>query len=758
MGGAVETFPLGTEAEPLSASRVSVGVNVRRRVVLVLVVALLLAGIAPAGGVGSADATAGDAGEVTSVSATVGSLQAENNTTVRHRDPDETGEDGNLAAVRRNLAGRMGEISVDCSEGIRIGNYDACEELNGSYSDALSKYVDVTGRDAGGTENDTQSAESFDDLQDETREFANETQRFRETYREYQEARRNGNTTRARRLARELLELRNGIQRTGANVSRASNEVGNQTGVSLAAVRENTQAVTANVSNTTDTVVTDIFVSTAITATRAETGNVSARDPLVVTGEVRTDNGTLVRSGSIVLVTGPGRGSRTVDRTRVAVADDGTYRLTYRPVTVRTGDRTLAVRYEPPATSVYLPANESVDATIEGVRASVEVSDTAEAVRYRDSVRTGATVTTTASGEPVALQGVPLEIRVDGRTLATGRTNATGVATLQSRFPAGIAPGERTLTVVGPSSNRAVTVDRVSRTLQVRSTATALDVRAVQTAVGERSVRVAGRLEARDGGVPAQELAVRIDGQQVGTVETNATGHYRETVLLPNASAPSTGSEQVALVVAFDGAGTNLESTRARQQLSVQGAEASANGGISSGIIGSLRENPLVAGAAGLSVVGLLVAGGVVLVRRRRESADEGATGGVATSGQVESPGEAGKSGDGPAAGPDEATIRDALSNGEYARAVLSGYAAVRRGLPVGEAPAVTHWEFYRRAAESGLSEARLEALRDVTEAFERVSYAGETPGEEEAATVLERVRNVLDENESDVDATAADD
>jgi hypothetical protein len=211
--------------------------------------------------------------------------QQENNTTVRHEDPDETNEDGDLSRVSGVLAGQLGEISVDCSEGIRVGNYDACEELDedGEYGDALSKYVDVSGRDGGGGgdgsgdgDDDSGSDGPFGDLQEEQQEFANETREFRQTYQEYQEARRNGNISRARQLARELLELREDIQRTGTNVSRSANEVSNQTDVSLAPVEENTLAVTRNVSNTTETVVTTVFLPTTMTTTREGTGNISA--------------------------------------------------------------------------------------------------------------------------------------------------------------------------------------------------------------------------------------------------------------------------------------------------------------------------------------------------------------------------------------------------------------------------------------------------------------------------------------------------
>ncbi|WP_276257990.1 DUF4129 domain-containing protein [Haloglomus litoreum] len=726
----------------------------RRRVVLVLAVCLVVAGLVTpisAAGASTVDHAGGDEAVLGS---TVGTLQAENNTTaVRHRDPDATDEAGNLAAIRGQLAGRMGEITVDCSEGIRIGNYDACDEMNGSYSDALSKYVDVTGRDAGGTEDGTQSAEDYRELQRETRELANETQQFQQTYREYREARRNGNTTRVRRLARELLELREGIQRTGTNVSRSANDVGNRTGISLAAVEQNTQAVTANVTNTTETVVVDVFVPTAMTVSRVGQGNVSARDPLVVTGRVQTANGTAVPNGTVVLATGPGRGARLIDRTRVAVNESGAYRLTYRPTTIPPGERTLSLRYQPPLASVYLPANGTVDTTIEQIRAQLAVGETPETLRYRDEIRAVARVTG-GEGESIALQRVPLALRVDGQTLAGAETNGTGDAVLRSRLPAGITPGNRTLTVAGATRGRAVIVGSISRDVRVAPTEAALDARAVQTSAGARTIRVVGRLRADGQGVPAQDLGVRVDGRLVTTLETNATGHYRKTVTVPNASFPATGTGDVGVVVTFDGAGTNLESTRVRQQLTLQRGATASSGGVFDQVVGFVEANPAV--VAGGVVLGLLfVAGAFLFLRRRGDEASESVVAAESSAGGAD---DGGTEGD-VERGPGVEAVQEALGDGAYARAVLSGYAAVRRGLPVPEQSSVTHWEFYRRASEAGLSERQLEALRDVTEAFERVSFAGQTPDEDEAASIVETVRNALgDGSDTSVDAARADD
>ena len=648
----------------------------------------------------------------------------------------------------------MNEITVDCSEGIRVGDYDACEELDedGEYGDALSKYVEVTGQDGG--DEDSETAESYRDLREDQQEFANETSEFQQTYQEYQEARRNGNTSRARQLARELLELREDIQRTGTNVSRSANNLGNRTGVSLESVEQSTRSVSRNVSNTTETVATTVFIPTTMTATREGGGNISARDPLIVSGTVQTANGSRVPNGSVVLATGPGRDAPVVSRTRTAVNASGEYRLSYQPTAIRTGNRTLSVRYVPPAASVYRTANASVQATVEVVQATVSLRDVNDTVQYGDAVGGVATLNITADGANTSLPGVPLTASLDGRELAANRTGSNGSVALRGALPARIDPGAQTLRVRGLSAGRAVVVEPASREVRVQSSTPQLDARAVQTAIAERRVRVVGQLLAEGDGVPEQEIAVRIGGQQVRTLQTNASGYYRGTVMIPNVSFPATGQASLGVVVAYDGTGTNLESARTRQAVVVRSG-AAAESGVGDRIVGFVGSNPVAVGGGAVVGLGLLAAGGFVAMRRRRTSEGTAASGddSAQPTGATPVSGDTSEESD---RSPDITAVRDALSAGAYSRAVLSGYAALRQGLAVAEGPA-THWEFYRMAAESGLPEAQLDALREVTEAFERVSFAGQTPDEDIATTVVEAVETALADDGSPI-AESADD
>jgi hypothetical protein len=739
--------------------------NVRQRgfVVLVVLLTLMLAGSLPpvtASGAEAVDDTSN--AEVDAVESDVGSLQQEDNETVRQRDPGEVGEDGDLAAVRRQLTGRMGEITIDCSWGIRIGNYDACDELDGEYNDALSKYVEVTGQEGdggdgdgdGGGDGDGDGADtSFTDLQQEQREFANETREFRRTIREYREAQRNGNTTRARQLARELLQLQSDIQQTGRNLSETSESIRNQTGTSLVAIRQNTDAVTANVTERTEEVVTMTFVPTTITAARDGEGDSSARQPIVVRGEIETTEGTQIHRGEIVLVTGTDPGSRVIEGTATEITENGTYRLTYRPTNITPGPRTLLVRYRPPQTSVYLPANETFETDIEAIRITPSVGETVDSVSYGEAVATEVRLTVAGidNGE-IGLRGIPLAIRVDGQTLARGRTSATGTTTLQSGFPAGIPPGEHTLSIVGQSSDQAVLVEPVRRELRVDSTGTDLRLRATQTGDGERSVRVVGRLEAREEGVSGQELEVRIDGQLMATVETDVSGSYRGTISVPDDSSPATGSQTIGLSVEFDGAGTNLESTRASEQVTVQtgmGQSDEGASGVVPQVVSIAQSDPLLVGGGTVLALGLL-GGGVYVVMRRRWDDTPSTAGPVGREPALTATDPSSSStedGDtGPAPGPDIETARDALEKGAYTPAVVTGYAAARRELSVPDSPEITPREFYDRANEADLSDDRLEALRELTTVFERVRFAGLRPDRSDARKALDCAQTVLSE------------
>ncbi len=454
-----------------------------------------------------------------------------------------------------------------------------------------------------------------------------------------------------------------------------------------------------------------------------------------------------------MLATGLGRNAPVVSR--AAVKASGEYRLTYQPTTVRTGNRTLSVRYVPPATSVYRAANASVQATVEPVVATVSLQDVTETVQYGDTVGGIATLDIAADAANRSVPEVPLTASFGGRKLVTSRTGPDGRVTLRGSLPVRIAPGTQPLRVRGPSAGRAVVVEPTRQEVRVQSSATQLDARAVQTAAGERRVRVVGQLLARSEGVPEQEVAVRIAGQQVRTLRTNASGYYRGTVTAPNASFPAAGQAPIGVVVAYDGTGTNLESSQVSESVSVRN-EAGAESSTIDRTVGFLRSNPMIIVIGAVLGLGLMAAGGFVLIRRRRAGRGTDATDGDSEPPSGADPAPRDAAAVSAATNPNVEAVRDALSDGAYTRAVLAGYATLQHGVVVTDRLA-THWEFYRMAADSGLSEAQLDALREVTEAFERVSFAGQTPDEDVATTVVEAVETALADDGSPI-AESADD
>jgi len=99
------------------------------------------------------------------------------------------------------------------------------------------------------------------------------------------------------------------------------------------------------------------------------------------------------------------------------------------------------------------------------------------------------------------------------------------------------------------------------------------------------------------------------------------------------------------------------------------------------------------------------------------------------------------------------------LSNGRPDDAARTGYAAVRRALAsrIDGSDALTHWEFYRRFRTADAADAAL--LRDITQEYERTRAfdpGGVSP--DEAASVLERARQLCDLDESSDGGVPADD
>ncbi len=697
---------------------------------------------APATGVGSTATGTAAPPDGVAPTADLTVLQA-NNTTVRHRNPDGRNEDGDLGAIQAHLADRMGEIVVDCSRAVSVGEFEPCERLNGSYDETLSTYVEVSRETR--TERDDENAREFRRARREGREYARTVRRFRETYEDYREARASGNASRARREARELRVLADEAERTGGNLTRS---LGNVTrgGTDVSSGSRTVNETTTNVTRVVEGAEGALFVETDTTA-RLGTPVGSFLDPVVVTGRVTTANGTAVADARVGLsLVRDGRVERRV-RARTRTNATGHYRLVYRPVTVPAGTVRTAVGLHPAAESPYLPSNATVTPRIEGVDAELTVLSAPTEAAYGD--RIGARVRVTAGGTvaggiaagetvaaEVAVRGLPVTVRVGDRRLGSNRTGPEGEATPGGRFPAGIPPGERTLVVGFEASDRAIEPVTGTVEVTVRETATVLSATVDRT--GNRSIAVDGRLTTADGRpLAGRTVRVGVAGRSLGTLRSDRNGSVEGNLTVPRAVLPTEGPAERTVRLSFDGSGGNLGSTEATATVRFEplgGAEPPVDG--------------LVLPLAAVAVLLVLAAGGALLVRRRSEAGERTTTDrGVGSTDERREPAVAD-----PAAALD--AVRAAMDAGDYDLVTTAGYRAVRRALAgqVGVGPEATHWEFYGACAADGVDPERLEAVRGLTERFERVAFAPDEASRSVAAASLADVETVLGPADADAD------
>ena len=109
-----------------------------------------------------------------------------NNTTVAHENPATVDDGGNVSELEGWLSGRLSETLINCSEGLEVGRYDACNQT-GNAPDWLDKYVNVTRE----SDSDANKTTEFKRASENQSEYANDVQEFRKTVEQYRTARQN---------------------------------------------------------------------------------------------------------------------------------------------------------------------------------------------------------------------------------------------------------------------------------------------------------------------------------------------------------------------------------------------------------------------------------------------------------------------------------------------------------------------------------------------------------------------------------------
>lgn len=744
----------------------------------VLLVLLVATTVVPLFGLGAASTgVAAPASGAHAVSATDSTgtvaVAPENNTTStpvpRHRNPENRSEFGNLGQYERWLAGRMGEVLVDCTAGARARQFGACD-VDSEYPDWLNKYVDV----ARATENesDDEAADAFGDAKEDQRTFNDKVERFWRTYQAYQEARDRGDTAQARRLARRLGRLAGDVNDTSGALLTDYRRISNTTQVDLRESARTVERIDQNITTTANDVEADLFIATTLSV-RANATETSFLQPLVVSGRLTTENGSALSDRPIRLAIA-GRIVRT------ETDADGRFTLTYRPTTLSLDTDRVSVRYVPRNASAYLPAEATLPVTVEQVEPTVTVTRSPSVVAFGETVVVAGSV----SADGVAAPDVPVRVSIAGAHSTTVATDADGTYRVQVSVPATVPDGTQQVRATIPLDGRALRSANATTTVTIRKTATDLTLNGVDD--GGNAVRVSGQLTTIDGEpVAGQPVRLTLNGTTLGTVQTGRDGGYATTVTVPRelfATAASNGSVRIA--AQFEATGTNLapanNTTTVRIPREALGPDPGQDQSQSSVTLQTVRQaltDELTTWLwwqwllAGLAIVALL--GGLALGWRRwplvRQYLGPFAVVGrklghalwlpvrlLPLGGTNEQPAEAtGVEGAESAAGDTAASATDGehgepdveplerahqqLERGDTDGAVQMAYAVVRERIStlVEPTPGATHWEFYNAARER-LATEEGNALQRLTEAYEAAAFARTRVGADTAQKALD--------------------
>jgi hypothetical protein len=479
---------------------------------------------------------------------------------LRHRDPRGLSEAGDLAGLERSLAELLASNLEESSVAISRGEYSRARSILGDrYDTVLKRYVRVTRETPERRDNTAQ----FRSTRDEQRAFVDTVRTYRERRTAYDEAKQTGDEREARELARELNRLAAEAEQRSERLSGEYDDLGEESDRDFSGTKRSLADIQQNIAAEQAVIREAEFVETSLTVTGVGGGG-SFVDPVVVSGRLVDENGTLLANRSVAVA---------VNGTAVETEtdDNATFSVPYRPVTDGLGRQNLTVAYVPRVDSIYLGSQSNTSAVIAQSVPTIAVADASSRASYGDRV----VVSGSVAVESRQAAGVPLNVSVDGVVLGQVSSDDVGDFRFEGPLPATVDSGAQELSVAFPYENRALALNRTAVPLAVDTTRTEMTVDGRQAAL--ESLAVAGLLRTGDGRpIANQSVTVFVAGHQSATVPTSETGLFATSVWLPSSTA---GASETTVVAVFDGSETNLASSRATARVPIVTAGSQSSGG-----------------------------------------------------------------------------------------------------------------------------------------------------------------------------------
>ncbi|WP_420182786.1 hypothetical protein ACNO8S_07780 [Haloarcula sp. KBTZ06] len=667
----------------------------------------------------------------------------DNETQQENPDSVSDGEYGDETAawLARTMGGRLENSSIALSN----DQYDQARSVLGDdYDKRLEQYVDVAGDTSSDT--DDTAAREFEAASENQRNLTNEVQRYRQQYTAYQAARERGNESKARITARAMERTASNISDRSRELNRNFERIENTTSVDLSSGQTEINETTENITTTQAVIREETLVGTTLTV-QAIDSTASFSDPGTVSGQIRTENGSVIADEVVEL--------RIGNRTQTVRTDaSGVFESQYRPRSARLGSQSVPVKYVPDTDSVYLSDDTTFTIDVKQVTPNATSDIAPGTVGYGDRFDATASVTVESRG----VDGVPVEFTVGDTVVARTTTGPNGTATASTRAPASVNDGERVVVARVPYENRAIAGVQSETPVVVVETQTTLSVSASRTDDGALA---RGQLQTVAGD-PVAGRPVRLQVGAGGTqlVETNRNGSFQTVLEYPQ------NNETVTVTATYDEPSSNLGNATATTTLAAGAGGGNPPVGSDSdrdllidtlvAILFGSDENPEVAfgngiiGYSWLPVLGggvalAVVVGAWFIVSRRRQSQDVNATSSVEAT-------EVSMSGPDQATTPSNATsptfadrVDTYLDGGDYDAAAMVAYTVVHDELAVknGIDEGATHWELLQQSQEHGVPEERMADIETVVEAFETAAFAPTSVDPSRAEAAVERARKI---------------
>lgn len=706
------------------------------RLAVALVTATLVVGLL-AGGVAVESVAGADGGETGATASPPGDSapppdddQSGNNSTVRQVNPSNIEEGGSLGSVEAWLAGKLGKRFERSSKQLEKGKYEAAEKVVGEeYQEEYEQYSDITDRMEGGSAN----VDALERARKQQQAFLTAVRKYERTYERYQTVRENGSERRARRLARELRGISNRVQRRGDSLLASYRAAANVTDTDFSESRRIVANRTANVTARQREVERESFVRTELTVSANGDRTASFTDPLVVTGRLRAANGTPVANRTATFRVGETNVTARTDAT-------GEFRLEYRPTSLSPDASAVRVRFVPDNRSVYRTSNASVPVDVRRVEPTLRLTQTPDTVASNRTVTVRGNVT--VNGTPVP--GVPVRLTASDEYLGNATTGENGTFVVSGQFPTAVTANRSTIAVSLPLRNAALAPANATTTVPVERVDTAISLNATRNGT---TLRAAGRLTTEDG-EPLAGRAIHVELDQseaLVVVETDDTGHYDARIEIPE-SAREDGN--VTATASFDG-NRGLRPAQSAETLTVPTPDGP--GSTLEAAVRGVTTAPwwaLLLVGSGVALVGYALAG--------RFRPDRGDSDGGSVRPETESENVSDADSVGEARPVLLPLARQQLDRGDPDSAVNTAYAAVRRRLASdfdGDRT-VTHAELYARCRDAGLPDDQLDALRRVTQAYERARFSSRGLSTETAEAALSAGSSLVEERDADDGAT----